>query len=141
MQIKDKFPTEVKYVSPSTPLNEVAALMEQHDCGSILVAKDEKLTGVVTDRDIVLRCLAQGKDPANMTAGDCQTPEVLYCFETDEAEDILRNMADNKVRRLPVLDNAENKKLIGIISFGDVSTICSNKELCGEAMKEIRKAA
>lgn len=141
MQIKEKYTKNVQYVSPDTPLTQVAKLMEEHDCGSVLVAENEKLAGVITDRDIVVRCVAQSKAPTEMTAGECKTPEILYCFETDEAEDVLKNMAKNKVRRMPVLNNEQNKKLMGIISLGDVSAICENKEASGEAMERIRKAS
>lgn len=141
MQIKEKYTTNVQYVSPDTPLIEVAKLMEKHDCGSVLVEENDKLIGVITDRDIVVRCVAQNKVPAEMTAGECKTPKILYCFETDEAEDVLQNMAENKVRRMPVLDNEQDKNLVGIISFGDLSAICENKGASGEAMERIRKAS
>lgn len=141
MQIKDYCTKNVQYVTPETSVVEVARLMQKHDCGSILVEEDEKLTGVITDRDIVLRCVAQNKDPEEMRAEECQTEKVLYCYETDEPKDIIENMAENKVRRMVVLDNDENKKLVGIISFGDLSAICEDNEAVGEAMEKIRKAA
>ena len=141
MQVKEKCTRNVQRVTPDTSITEVAKLMEDHDCGSILVYENDKLTGVITDRDIVLRCIAKEKSPENMTAKECQTPEVLYCYETDEAEGVLENMADNKVRRMVVLNNANEKKLVGIVSFGDLSAICENKEVSGEAMEEIRNAA
>lgn len=141
MTIKEICTKDVEYVAPDTPLNEVARLMEKHDCGSILVGEGERLTGIITDRDIVLRCIAKEQDPAKMTAGQCQTPEVLYCYEDDEAEDVLQNMADNKVRRMVVLNNKKDKKLMGIVSFGDLSIACKNKEDSGEAMEDICCAA
>lgn len=141
MKIKEKYTTNVQYVSPDTPLIEVAKLMEKHDCGSVLVEENDKLVGVITDRDIVVRCVAKNKVPAEMTAGECKTPKILYCYETDEAEDVLKNMAENKVRRMPVLDNEQDKNLVGIISFGDLSAICENKGASGEAMERIRKAS
>jgi CBS domain-containing protein len=139
MQIKENYTKNVQYVSPDTPLTNVAKLMEEHDCGSILVGENEKLAGVITDRDIVVRCVAKDKAPAEMTAGECKTPKILYCFETDEAEEVLKNMAENKVRRMPVLDNEQNKRLVGVISFGDLSAICENKQASGEAMEKIRE--
>lgn len=141
MIVKNICTRDVQYVAPDTPLSEVARLMEEHDCGSILVGEGDKLTGVITDRDIALRCVAKSQDPATMTAEQCQTPEVLYCFENDKVEDVLQNMAENKVRRMVVLDNQQDKNLVGIVSFGDLSVACENKEVPGEAMEQIRRAA
>lgn len=141
MSIKDVCTQDVEYVDPDTPLTKIARLMAERDCGSILVAENDRLTGVITDRDIVLRCVAKSGNPDNMTADQCKTPEVLYCYEHDEIEDVLKNMADNKVRRMPVLNNDEDKKLIGIVSFGDLSAACDRKEISGEAMEKIRRAA
>lgn len=141
MKIRDTYTQDVQYVEPSTRLSEVAKLMKQHDCGAILVGENDRLSGMITDRDITLRCVADSKDPTVMTAQQCQTPDVLYCFEDDDVEDTLQNMAENKIRRLPVLNNREEKRLVGIVSFGDLSAACDDKKLSGEAMTTIRKAA
>lgn len=141
MLIKDIQRENVQYVDPETPLTEVAQLMKKHDCGSILVGEDDKLSGVVTDRDIVMRCIAESANPASMTAGECQTPEVLYCYETSDVEDVLHNMAETKVRRMPVLDSPDSKQLVGIVSFGDLAAACEHKEVAGKTMEEIRQAA
>jgi len=141
MSLKNIYTEDVQYVSPETKLSEVAKLMETHDCGSILVAQNDKLTGVITDRDIVIRCVSQSKDPSSMMADDCKTSEVLYCFADDDPEEVLDNMAQNKVKRLPVLNNDQDKRLVGIVSFGDLSAACDHKEVSGKAMDEIRRAA
>lgn len=141
MQIKDICTKDVIYVNPDTSLADVARHMKDKDCGSILVGENEKLTGVITDRDIVLRCVAEGKDPANMNADECKTPEVLYCSQDDNAEDVLQNMAENKVRRMVVLNNLRDKEMVGIVSFGDCSAACNNKEVAGETMRDIYQAA
>lgn len=139
--IRNYISRDVQYVDPDQPLTDVARLMREFDCGTILVAKDDRLAGVITDRDIVLRCVAESMDPTVMTADQCKTPDILYCFEDDDVEETLENLADNKVRRLVVLDNPENKNMVGIISFGDLTAACKNKALSGQAMEEIRKAA
>jgi len=141
MQVKNICTKNVQRVTPDQSLVEVARRMEEFGCGSILVYENDKLTGVITDRDIVLRCVAKDKEPKDMTAKECQTPQVLYCYEEEQAEDVLDNMADNKVRRMVVLDNEDNKNLVGIISFGDLSAAVKNKEVSGEAMEKIRNAA
>lgn len=139
MSIKDCCTKNVQYVGPETSLRDIAKLMKAHDCGSILIGENDKLSGVVTDRDIVVRALADNYDSDTTKAGEIMTAEVLYCFEDDSKEDILMNMAENGVRRMPVVNN--DKNLIGIVSFGDLSAACDNKEAAGEAMKKIRLAS
>lgn len=141
MTLRNIYTEDVKTVSPDTHISEVAKLMEHHDCGSILVADNDRLTGVITDRDIVIRCVSQKNDPATMTAEQCKSSEVLYCFEDSNPDEVLNNMAVNKVKRLPVLNNDRDKRLVGIVSFGDLSVACDRKEVSGEAMTEIRLAA
>lgn len=141
MSVKECCTENVQIVSPNTPVAKVAQLMADNDCGSILVAEGNKLTGIITDRDIVLRCVANAKDPATFTAAECQTPKVLYCFEHDVPEKILKNMADNKVRRLAVLNNDNQKDLVGIVSFGDLTTACKDKSIPGDAHTRIRRSA
>lgn len=137
--VKDVCTKDVQYVSPDTKIDEVARRMKEHNCGSILVGEGDTLTGVITDHDIVLRCVADSQDPTTMEASQCQSPNILYCYEDDDVEEALRNMADNQIRRLPVLNS--DKRLVGIVSFGDLSAACDHKEVSGQAMEQIRKAA
>ncbi|MBL4805467.1 MAG: CBS domain-containing protein [Alphaproteobacteria bacterium] len=139
MQIKDALSQDVQYANKTTSIVQVAKLMEEHDCGSIPVGENDKLVGMVTDRDIVLRCIAQEHDPLTMTAGECMSEGILYCFDTDKVEDVLENMGEQAVKRMPVVD--KDKNLVGIVSFGDLSAACENKACCGEAMEDIREAA
>ena len=139
MQIKDILNENVLFVDPDKSLVEVAKLMKQYECGSILVGREDKLIGVITDRDIAMRCVADSVDPVSMTAEQCMSPQVLYCRKNDDVEDVLRNMGENAVKRLPVVD--EDKQLVGIVSFGDLSAACQDKACAGETMEQIRKAA
>lgn len=137
MQIKDIMSRNVEMVSPETLLHDVAKKMQQKDCGSILVSSDDRLVGVITDRDLALRCVAQSHDPDQTTASQVMTKEILYCRDTDEMEDVAKNMARNKVRRLPVLDS--DKKLVGIISLGDLSLHSTDQHylICGKTLGDI----
>ena len=137
MRIKDIMSTNVEIVSPETFLHEVAGKMRASDCGSILVGKNDRLVGVITDRDLVLRCVAESYHPEETTAGQVMTEQVLYCRETDTLEETVLNMAKNKVRRLPVLD--QNKRLVGIVSLGDLAahSIGENHRLCGKVLGHI----
>lgn len=136
--IKDVMNKDVKIVSPETKLDEVARKMQQHDCGSILVAKDDRVVGIITDRDIALRCVAASHHPAQATAGDVMSSDILYCRETDTADAVAKNMGENKVRRLAVLD--ANKRLVGMVSLGDLASH-TNHLLCGQVLGQICKAA
>lgn len=134
MKIKDIMSINVQIVSPDTLLHEVAQKMRQGDCGSILVAKDDRLLGVITDRDLALRCVAESHHPEETTAEKVMTSEILYCRDTDEMEDVALNMTKNKVRRLPVLD--KNKRLVGIVSLGDMASNSTDQHhlICGRAL-------
>ena len=93
--------------------------------------------GVITDRDIALRCVAESKHPAETSADQVMTKEILYCRDSDEMEEVSLNMTKNKVRRLPVLD--KNKRLVGIISLGDMAThsIDHHYLVCGKTLGNI----
>lgn len=137
MNIKDIMSKDVQIVAPDTLLHEVAQKMQQNDCGSILVAKDDRLLGVITDRDLALRCVAESHHPAETRAEQVMTTEILYCRDTDELEDVALNMTKNKVRRMPVLD--KEKRLVGIISLGDMASHSTDEHylVCGKALGNI----
>lgn len=126
---------DVQVVSPDTRLHDVAKKMQQRDCGSILVAKDDRLIGVITDRDLALRCVAESHHPAETTAEQVMTREILYCRDTDETEAVALDMTKNKVRRLPVLD--KDKRLVGIVSLGDLAVNSTDHVICGRALGHI----
>lgn len=138
MKVIDVMSKMVEVVPATATLHETARIMKENDCGCVVVVDDDRLVGMITDRDLAIRCLAEKEDPAEMTAGRVMTPEILYCHETDDADDVVRNMALNKVRRLPVL-NAE-KRLVGIVSLGDLAAH-ANHELCGMALQDICRTA
>jgi CBS domain-containing protein len=138
MNIKDIMSTDVEVVTPDTLIHEIAQKMQQRDCGCVVVVENDRMVGMITDRDIALRCVANAHIPAETTAKDVMTPEILYCRDTDNADEVARNMGKNKVRRMPVL-NAE-KRLVGIVSLGDLASH-SNHQLCGETLGDICRAA
>jgi len=116
-------------MAPTASLIEVAQTMRDQDIGAVPIGENDRLIGMVTDRDIVVRGLAQGKDLSNMTARDVMTEGIVYCYANEDLGDALRIMEDKKIRRLPVLD--ENKRMVGMLSMGDVSSAASD-ELAGE---------
>ena len=119
MNVKSLMTKDVDLIEETEPLVNVARMMRDDDIGSVPVRNGDRLVGMVTDRDIVTRVLADGKNVTDLCAKDAMTDRVLYCRENWSAEEAAANMAENRVRRLPVLD--ENKQLVGIVSLGDIS--------------------
>ena len=110
----------VDWVNPDTPIAEIAKLMREHDIGCIPIGEDDKLIGMVTDRDIVCKGLANGKfDASRALARDVMTDGIHCCREDDDLSKAVRHMEALQVRRLPVIN--KSKRMIGIISLGDLS--------------------
>ncbi len=116
------------------PVAEVAKKMKELDVGSIPVGENDKLIGMVTDRDITCRAVANGRDLSKLTARDVMTKGIVYCRDSEDLDDALRIMESKKIRRLPVID--EKKRMVGMLSFGDISHAASH-ELSGELMAAV----
>ncbi len=108
---------------------EIARLFREKDIGAIPIGENDRLVGMLTDRDIVCRGLAEGRDMASMTAGDVMTRDIVYCWEDDDIEDAVHLMEEHRVRRVPVLNS--DKRMTGMLSMGDISH-AANPELCRE---------
>ena len=111
MQIREVMTSQVKTVQPSTRIREIARLMRDEDIGAVPVTENDRLIGMVTDRDIVIRALAYGVDVEAKSAREVMSPRLLYCREDQSVEDVLQNMGEQQVRRLPVVDR--DKRLVG----------------------------
>jgi CBS domain-containing protein len=109
---------DVRLLSPDQTIREAASLMADVDVGSLPVGDNDRLVGMITDRDIVIRAVAQGK-PADTKVADVMSKEMLYCFDTDDIDDVARNMGKAQVRRLSVVNS--DKRLVGIVSLGDLA--------------------
>jgi CBS domain-containing protein len=120
MKVKDAMHKGVDWVSPDTPVIELAKLMREHDIGAIPIGDNDQLIGIVTDRDIVCKGLAQDSFVVrHATARDVMTPGIHCCREDDDLAKAVRHMEELKVRRLPVIN--KGKRMVGILSLGDVS--------------------
>ena len=117
-KIRDVMTRDVTTVTPDARLSEVARIMRDEDIGSVPVARGSELLGMVTDRDIVVRALADGS-VEQRTAGDVMTAGVQCCRDDQNVGDVLKDMGDQQVRRLPVVD--ADQRLVGIVSIGDLS--------------------
>lgn len=134
MQIKQCMTTDVQVISPEDTIQQAARLMARIDAGALPVANEERLLGMITDRDIAIRAVGEGFGPDCLVA-EIMTPEVLYCFDDQETGQVLDNMADVQVRRLPVVDH--DKHLVGIVSLGDLDR--DEPAGAGHAMKGINQ--
>jgi CBS domain-containing protein len=120
MKVKEVMHKGVEWVGPDTPLTEIAKLMRQHDIGAVPIGENDKLIGMVTDRDIVCNGLTKDSfDPRRATARDVMSEGIHCCSEDDDLAKAVQHMEKLKVRRLPVIN--KNKRMVGILSLGDVS--------------------
>ena len=120
MKVKDAMHKGVDWVSPDTPVTELAKLMCEHDIGAIPIGENDRLIGMVTDRDIVCKGLAQDDfDPLSATARNVMTPGIHCCRDDDDLAKAVQHMEKLKVRRLPVIN--KSKRMVGILSLGDIS--------------------
>ncbi len=134
MKVTQAMHEGVQWVDPSTPVKELARLMLEHDIGAIPIGRNDRLVGMVTDRDIVCRCVAAGLDITHATAGDVMSKGIVFCREDEDVAGAARIMESKKIRRLPVIN--KDKRMIGMLSIGDVSH-AGSRELTGEVMKAV----
>jgi CBS domain-containing protein len=135
MKVSKCMTRDVELVSPTQTIRDAAQMMAELDAGALPVQQDDRLVGMITDRDIAVRAVAQGKSPETPVR-DVMSPEVLYCFDDQEIEDVSRNMGEVKVRRLPVVNR--DKRLVGIISIGDLA-LKEEQTLTGSTIARISK--
>ena len=119
LKIKEIMTDKIAYVNPQTTLVEAAQLMQKHDVGAVPVCEGEKVLGIVTDRDIVVRNVAHGKDPRQTPVRDVMTTGVKSINPEMSLSQAASMMADQQIRRLPVV---ENDRLVGMVSLGDLAT-------------------
>ena len=125
MKAKEAMHKGVEWVSPDTPLIAIAKKMLEQDIGAVPIGENDRLIGMVTDRDIALRAVANGKDVSRLTARDVMTEGIVWCRDIDEVNQAADVMQTRQVRRLPVID--QNKRMIGILSLGDISHSASKR--------------
>lgn len=122
MQVKEAMSERAEYIPVGCTLREAAEKMRKLDCGFLPIGDpgEDRLQGVITDRDIVIRAVAEGMNPETATVEQCKSGKVLYCFEDDDVEIAAKSMQEQHVYRLIVLDNPQDKRLCGIVSLGDL---------------------
>ena len=139
MKIKEIQTREPEVISPEAMICEAAQKMSEHDIGMLPVCDGERLVGAITDRDLVIRGLAKGYDPLNTKVKDVMTERISCCFEDDSIEDVARAMEEKQIRRMPILNR--NKRLVGIVSLGDLAVRSRNRELTEEVLEHVSQPA
>jgi CBS domain-containing protein len=135
MKVKDAMHKGVEWVGPDTPVTELSKLMCKHDVGAVPIGENDRLIGMVTDRDIVCKGLAEDiLDVRRATARDVMTPGIHCCRDDDDLAKAVRHMEALKVRRLPVIN--KSKRMVGILSLGDVSHSAPS-DLLSECVKSV----
>lgn len=134
MQVREAMTRDVRIANAEETIEQAARLMAGLDAGALPVSENNRLIGMITDRDIAVRAVALGKGPETKVR-DVMTDEVKYCFADQEIDEVTRNMGDIQVRRLPVLDR--DKQLVGILSLGDVAV--SAGDAAGDALTGISR--
>jgi CBS domain-containing protein len=133
MKVSEVMTRDVRLIEPTQTIRDAARLMAEMDAGIMPVREGDRLVGMITDRDIAVRAVAEGKGP-DTPIGEVMTDDVKYCYEDDDTGDVARNMADIQVRRLPVL--TRDKRLVGIISLGDMA-VSDGSRRAGKAVAGI----
>ena len=123
MKVREAMHEGVTWVSPDTTAMELAQKMRDEDIGSIPVGENDRLVGMVTDRDIVCKGIADGKDLSTLTARDLMSGPIVYCRADEDVEDAVRIMEEHAIRRLPVIN--EEKRMVGMLSMGDIADFAS----------------
>ncbi|HET6389192.1 CBS domain-containing protein [Hyphomicrobium sp.] len=131
MKVREAMHKGAEWVSPDTPIAQIAQTMRNLDIGCLPVGENDRLVGMVTDRDIICRGLADSSDASDLTAENVMTRGIVYCNAEEDLEDALHLMEEKQIRRLPVID--ENKRMVGMLSLGDISHAVA-RELSGEVV-------
>ncbi len=139
MTIKDIMTTNVEYVWPDDTLQEAALKMRELDVGPMPVCDRDRITGMITDRDIAVRAVAEGRDPRSTRVRDVMTRDIIFCYEDEDVEEAARLMQARQVRRVLVLNRA--KRLVGIVSLGDLAVAAGDPQRVGEVFQEISEPA
>jgi CBS domain-containing protein len=135
MKVAECMTGDVKLANPEDSIQQAARIMASEDIGVLPVADGDRLVGMITDRDIAVRAVADGQG-CDTKVRDVMTREVRYCFDDEDTEDVMVNMGDQQLRRLPVVDR--DKRLVGMLSLSDC-TMGDTDRQTGEALQQITR--
>jgi CBS domain-containing protein len=127
--------TNVEVVHPDAMLQDAAQKMKSLDVGSLPVCDGQRLVGTLTDRDITIRAVAEGRNPTTTPVRESMTPQVIYCYDDQNVKEAAKLMQEKQIRRLPVINR--DKRLVGIVSLGDLAVDSGNEKMAGKTLTEI----
>jgi CBS domain-containing protein len=139
MKISEIMTKSVECIEPSTTIANAAEKMRALDVGFLPVCENDRVMGTVTDRDITIRSVAQGRDPRLATVSEIMTPQAFHCYDDDDVEAVGEQMQEKEVRRMLILNRQE--ALVGVVSLGDIAKARGEQQLAGETLGEIAEAA
>lgn len=134
MKVNEVMTPRCRYLRQDDSAAAAAQIMANEKVGVVPVTNEEKIVGMLTDRDIVLRGVAEGRDLTQASAGELMTDQVYYCFDDEECEAVAANMGELQVRRMPVINR--DKQLVGMVSLGDLSAK-GPRDAAGQALSDI----
>jgi CBS domain-containing protein len=137
MQVRDIMTHRVSSISPDSSLRKAAQMMQSFEIGALPVCRsdDTRPIGLITDRDITVRAVAEGRDPEVARVEDVMTPELVYCYDNEEIENAVKLMESRQIRRLPVMNQKD--ELVGILTLGDLATRQTDLRISGEALQQV----
>ena len=138
-KLRDIMTRNVEIIAPKATVQEAAKKMKDLNVGALPVCDGDKLTGMLTDRDLVMRILAEGRNPKTVTVSDAISTDVVFCFEDDSVEKASQLMAQHQIRRLPVMSST--KRLVGIVTLGDLAVHGTNPEASGDVLQQVSTPA
>lgn len=136
MKVREAMTREVRLARPEQSIQEAAREMSEMDIGALPVEENDRLVGMITDRDIAVRAVAQGKGP-DTPVRDVMSTDIKYCFDDQSVDEVTHNMGELRVRRLPVVNR--DKRLVGILSLGDLALEDTSQDEAGEALSQISR--
>jgi CBS domain-containing protein len=136
MKVREAMTRDVRLARPDQSIREIARLMAELDIGAVPVEENDRLVGMITDRDIAVRAVAEGRGP-DTKVSDVMSRDIKYCYEDQSIDEVTRNMGDIRVRRLPVVNR--DKRLVGILSLGDLAIDATAQDEAGEALGGISR--
>jgi CBS domain-containing protein len=136
MKVREAMTRDVRLVKPDQPIREAAKLMGELDIGALPVEENDRLVGMITDRDIAVRAVGSGRGP-DTAIREVMSGEIKYCYEDQSVDEVTQNMGELRIRRLPVLNR--DKRLVGILSLGDLAIDEGARDEAGEALGGISR--
>lgn len=135
MKVKDVMSARAEVINRDHTVREAAEMMANGDYGCLPIEENDRMIGMITDRDITIRVVAKGLDPKTTKVGQCMSAGIDYCYEDDDLSEVGEQMSSQKIRRMPVINR--NKRLVGMLSLGDIASKARDKSLSHEILSHV----